>query len=165
MASKTPVEARGNSERPPALKDHRQKEGLCPQTVGGQLKAGLLELADLVREQLLEGGGWGPFRPSYLCLSSQALPSWGSGLGQRGLGSGIWGHCCLGSFSAGETITLAAGHSLLRTSQPLPQPDTRVSEADPHPFWTRAIHHGDAIQGSSRWLVLFITTTQEARLG
>ena len=66
----------------------------------------------------------GPFRSSHLCLSSEALPSWGSGLCQRGLHNGIWGHCYLGSFSAGETIILAAGHLLLPTSQLAPQPDT-----------------------------------------
>lgn len=46
MASESPEEVRGSLGTLPALKDHRQKEGLCLPTVGGHLRASLLELAD-----------------------------------------------------------------------------------------------------------------------
>lgn len=78
------------SRRPPVLKDHRQKEGLCLQAVGGRLKASLLELDDIVREPLLEGGGWGPFRSSHLVLRGPAiLGQWSrpARRGQRYLGT------------------------------------------------------------------------------
>lgn len=59
MASESPEEVRGSSGTPPALKDHRQKEGLCLPTVGGHLRASLLELADLVRKHFVQRRGLG----------------------------------------------------------------------------------------------------------
>lgn len=94
------MELKGNLRRGSALKDHRQKEGLCLQTVGGQLKARLLELADLVRKQWLGGGGWGGLLGFLTC----ACP-------QRSCHSGATGSC--GCFSAGDTVAwqLALPHT------------------------------------------------------
>lgn len=54
-----PVGVRGRSGTAPGLKDHRQQQGLCLQTVGGQSRASVLELADLVRKHFVRRRGLG----------------------------------------------------------------------------------------------------------